>query len=79
MIKKTLFSASVLFSSLLFSDQKKAECCGIIGIVSKKEDNIAPTLSLGVELLKNRGYDSAGVVVFSKNGEQVEHSMIKRA
>ena len=36
--------------------------CGIIGVVSKKRDNVGDLLSEGIELLKNRGYDSAGIV-----------------
>lgn len=34
---------------------------------------------MGVELLKNRGYDSAGVVTFSDNNGVVEEKVIKRA
>lgn len=78
-MKKTLFSASVLLTSYLLTDKKKSECCGIIGIVSKKKENIAPSLSLGVELLKNRGYDSAGIVVFSQEEDKISSTLIKRA
>lgn len=64
-MNKTLFVASALLGGMCLTQNKKAECCGIIGILSDKRDNIAPTLSLGVELLKNRGYDSAGIVTFA--------------
>ena len=74
----------LLFASTLMGMyscyQKKIECCGIIGILSSKRDNIADSLSTGVQLLKNRGYDSAGVVTFEmeENGE-VKPTLIKFA
>lgn len=36
-------------------------------------------MCLGVELLKNRGYDSAGLVLFSKDDDKTNHTMIKKA
>jgi len=40
--------------------------CGIVGGISK--DNITPFLIKGLKHLEYRGYDSAGIVVISKNG-----------
>lgn len=40
--------------------------CGIVGGISK--DNITPFLIKGLKHLEYRGYDSAGIVVNSKNG-----------
>lgn len=39
--------------------------CGIIGFIGNK--NCYPYLILGLKLLQNRGYDSAGISVFSEN------------
>jgi len=47
MLQKLALGGS-LISSLYFLNQKTTKCCGIIGIVSEKRDNIAETLSLGV-------------------------------
>lgn len=62
---KALLTTGALLGGYYLTQKKKIQCCGIIGILSDKRDNIAPSLSLGVELLKNRGYDSAGIVTFS--------------
>jgi len=64
-MQKAILTAGAIFGGFYLSQKKRAECCGIIGILSDKRDNIAPSLSMGVELLKNRGYDSAGVVTFA--------------
>ncbi len=41
--------------------------CGIVGAVAER--NITPILVEGLKRLEYRGYDSAGVAVFTKNGE----------
>lgn len=64
-MNKTFWLAGTLLGGMYLTQKKKNQCCGIIGILSDKTDNIAPSLSLGVELLKNRGYDSAGIVTFA--------------
>ena len=64
MFKSILLSTAAI-STLYFTNKKKAYCCGIIGIISQSRSNISDSLSLGVELLKNRGYDSAGIVTFN--------------
>ena len=69
---KTLLASSALLGAFYLTQKKKTECCGIIGILSEKRTNIAPSLSLGVELLKNRGYDSAGIVTFATTDGQVQ-------
>ena len=63
-MRKTFLLSSLLCGTYL-SSKKRAECCGIIGILSGKRENIADSLTLGVELLKNRGYDSAGILTFT--------------
>jgi len=78
-MQKAILTAGAIFGGFYFSQKKRAECCGIIGILSDKRENIAPSLSMGVELLKNRGYDSAGVVTFGENDGKVEVNVIKYA
>jgi glucosamine--fructose-6-phosphate aminotransferase (isomerizing) len=59
--------AGVAASSQL--DLKKADCCGIVGVVGKKEHGDAREFLLdGLTILKNRGYDSAGIVTLSPKG-----------
>ena len=36
------------------------QCCGIIGVISKSQNATQVCLE-GIELLQNRGYDSAGI------------------
>jgi glutamine phosphoribosylpyrophosphate amidotransferase len=69
---KTLLASGALLGGFYLTQKKKTECCGIIGILSEKRTNIAPSLSLGVELLKNRGYDSAGIVTFATKDGKVQ-------
>ena len=59
--------AGVAASSQL--DLKTTDCCGIVGVVGKKEHGDAREFLLdGLTILKNRGYDSAGIVTLSPNG-----------
>jgi glutamine---fructose-6-phosphate transaminase (isomerizing) len=82
MFKKAVVSALALTAYGLLP-QKEVDCCGIIGIVSKrpiseeeaKQDpkrkiTIENFLCDGVNLLKNRGYDSAGIYRLTKGQEQ---------
>ena len=39
--------------------------CGIIGIVSKSQENVVPGVLEGLERLEYRGYDSAGIAVLN--------------
>ena len=78
MLKKAALSALAL-STYCLLPQKEVDCCGIIGIVSKRpiteeEANLDPKKRItienflcdGVNLLKNRGYDSAGIYRYAK-------------
>lgn len=64
-MQRITLAASALLGGYMLTKKQNADCCGIIGIVSAKRENIAEPLSMGVELLKNRGYDSAGIVTFN--------------
>ena len=79
-MQRSLLLGCTLFGGAYFCQKNKAECCGIIGILSGKRDNIADSLTMGVELLKNRGYDSAGIVTFGYGeGKTVETTLVKHA
>ena len=47
--------------------------CGIVGHIGKEE--ALPILINGLKALEYRGYDSAGVAVFSKNGIREKKSV----
>ena len=47
--------------------------CGIVGYIGKEE--ALPILISGLKALEYRGYDSAGVAVFSKNGVKEKKSV----
>jgi len=46
-----------------------AENCGIVGVVSDDSDEASEYLIEGLTILKNRGYDSAGIASVSKDGK----------
>jgi len=48
----------------VYQKRKLAKCCGIIGFIGKQP--IAEKVLLnGVEILQNRGYDSAGLIIYT--------------
>ncbi|GAX15853.1 glucosamine--fructose-6-phosphate aminotransferase [Fistulifera solaris] len=49
-------------------EQQKAECCGIAGIVALKGVEARDFLVDGLTILKNRGYDSAGIATMDNHG-----------
>ena len=49
------------------------DMCGIVGYIGKEE--ALPILISGLKALEYRGYDSAGVAVFSKNGVKEKKSV----
>jgi glucosamine--fructose-6-phosphate aminotransferase (isomerizing) len=50
-------------------DRKQADCCGIVGVVGK--DDASDFLLEGLTILRNRGYDSAGIASVSTTGDQL--------
>ena len=42
-------------------DDASAKCCGIVGVVGAKDGSARDFLIEGLTILKNRGYDSAGI------------------
>jgi hypothetical protein len=55
--------------SSLMMDNNKSDCCGIVGVVGTKAHGDAREFLLdGLTILKNRGYDSAGIATVSSEG-----------
>ncbi len=50
--------------------------CGIIGIISRNNQNIVPNIMDGLEKLEYRGYDSAGIAVINNNGKIVRERAV---
>jgi len=52
-------------------DSKKTDCCGIAAVIGKQKDKIDARNYLleGLTVLKNRGYDSAGIATLSADSE----------
>lgn len=48
---------------------KKSECCGIVGVIG--EDNAAEFLLEGLQILRNRGYDSAGIATVAEKDSNI--------
>jgi hypothetical protein len=69
------FSILGLFS---LSDRYVSENCGIVGVVSTSEDATGLILE-GLQILRNRGYDSCGIATVSKDmdASDDEHEMTK--
>lgn len=53
-------AATGVAGALALTDDKSAECCGIVGVVSETQD-ASEFLLEGLTILQNRGYDSAGM------------------
>jgi len=50
-------------------NDKKAECCGIAGVVGTGNNDARAFLLEGLTVLKNRGYDSAGIATLSPSND----------
>ena len=61
-----LLAAGALATTAVVSDSKSAKCCGIAGVVGAKGD-ARDYLIEGLTILKNRGYDSAGIATMDEN------------
>ena len=54
------------------NSSKKTDCCGIVGVVGTAEHTDAREFLLdGLTILKNRGYDSAGIATVPHNGGEM--------
>lgn len=55
-----------------YHNSQKTACCGIVGVVASKEHADAREFLLdGLTILKNRGYDSAGIATISHDGGEM--------
>lgn len=45
--------------------EEKNDCCGVVGVYSKKNKNVAPILYKAMVALQHRGQDAAGIVVWN--------------
>lgn len=61
-----LAAAALGAAALAAQDSRRAECCGIAGVVGGSGD-AREFLVEGLTILKNRGYDSAGIATMSGN------------
>ena len=54
------------------SPNKTTDCCGIVGVIGTKDHPDAREFLLdGLTILKNRGYDSAGIATVPIRGEDI--------
>ncbi|CAJ1942404.1 unnamed protein product [Cylindrotheca closterium] len=69
------FLAATILSAVVVKsfEEDKADCCGIIGVVGSAEHADAREFLLdGLTILKNRGYDSAGIATVPHGGGEIE-------
>ena len=59
-------AGATLAASTALNEQNNAKCCGIAGVVGAKGD-ARDYLIEGLTILKNRGYDSAGIATMDEN------------
>uniref|UniRef100_A0A7S2MLC9 Glutamine--fructose-6-phosphate aminotransferase [isomerizing] n=1 Tax=Helicotheca tamesis TaxID=374047 RepID=A0A7S2MLC9_9STRA len=60
--------ATTLLSAGIMSQDNTTDCCGIAGVVGTKGHDARDFLIEGLTVLKNRGYDSAGLATMPENG-----------
>lgn len=72
-LRKNLAGAAILlFGSLFLGSKNRADCCGIVGVVGGPEgDDASSVLIEGLTILKNRGYDSAGIASIPYDGSEL--------
>lgn len=65
-------SAAWMMQDDSYFNSHKTACCGIVGVVASKEHADAREFLLdGLTILKNRGYDSAGIATVSHDGREM--------
>jgi hypothetical protein len=65
-------ATTVLATSDYVSPNKTTDCCGIVGVIGTKDHADAREFLLdGLTILKNRGYDSAGIATVPIRGEEI--------
>lgn len=61
-------AGSALLASLVYNENIKTDCCGIAGVVGTPNHDAREFLLEGLTVLKNRGYDSAGLATMPTQG-----------
>ena len=56
-----LAAAGATLAATAMNERSNAKCCGIVGVVGAKDGSARDFLIEGLTILKNRGYDSAGI------------------
>ncbi|KAL3917087.1 MAG: hypothetical protein SGILL_004877 [Bacillariaceae sp.] len=65
-------AGAATLSALQHNNNNKTDCCGIVGVVGSKEHADAREFLLdGLTILKNRGYDSAGIATVAVDGGEM--------
>ena len=65
-------ATTVVATSDYVSPNKTTDCCGIVGVIGTKDHPDAREFLLdGLTILKNRGYDSAGIATVPIRGEDI--------
>jgi len=65
-------AAAVSATFGISNESQKSDCCGIIGVVGTKDHSDAREFLLdGLTILKNRGYDSAGIATMPHSGGEL--------
>lgn len=64
-----LVAAAAATTAFATSDSVTTDCCGIVGVIGTSKHTDAREFLLdGLTILKNRGYDSAGIATVPSNG-----------
>jgi glucosamine--fructose-6-phosphate aminotransferase (isomerizing) len=67
-----LAAAAAVTAAISATNDRKADCCGIIGVVGTSGHSDAREFLLdGLTILKNRGYDSAGIATIPMAGGEM--------
>ena len=54
-------AGATTLAATAMNEKSNAKCCGIVGVVGAKDGSARDFLIEGLTILKNRGYDSAGI------------------
>ena len=58
-------------AGIMDTESKESKCCGIVGVINTKTNTKSDAKGLlleGLSVIRNRGYDSAGIATSSKDG-----------
>jgi glucosamine--fructose-6-phosphate aminotransferase (isomerizing) len=73
----TSFPVMAIMIISLLASKKPAENCGIVGVIGgSKEGDSSEFLMQGLTILRNRGYDSAGVATLAPDGSALTVSKV---